>query len=154
MKPSTLESAREFLAAGRIAVVGVSRDAKDFSRYVLRELAARGLDVVAVNPALAEADGRPCFARVGDVSPPARAALVLTPPARTDDVVRECLAAGVSRIWLHRGAGAGSATPTALALCAERGVEPVRDLCPLMALPGAALPHRLHHAFRRLLARS
>jgi predicted CoA-binding protein len=154
MKPSTLESAREFLAAGRIAVVGVSRDAKDFSRHVLRELAARGLDVVAVNPALSEADGRPCFARVGDVSPPARAALVLTPPARTDGVVRECIAAGVSRIWLHRGAGAGSATPTALALCAEHGIEPVRDLCPLMALPGTAFPHRLHHAFRRLLARA
>jgi hypothetical protein len=29
----------------------------------------------------------------------------------------------------------------------------VRDLCPFMALPGAAFPHRLHGFLRRKLAR-
>ena len=55
MRPSSIEEARAFLGARRIAVVGVSRNEKDFSRYVLRELARRGHDVVPVNPALAEA---------------------------------------------------------------------------------------------------
>lgn len=153
MIPSSIESARTFLGAGRIAVVGVSREAKDFSRYVFRELAARGYDVVAVNPALAEAEGRPCFARVQDVSPPAQAALLLTPPARTEEAVRDCLTAGVRRVWFHRGAGAGSATPAALALCAANGIDPVRDLCPFMALPDASFGHRLHHLLRRTFAR-
>ena len=152
MPPSSLESAREFLAAGRIAVVGVSRDAKDFSRAVLRELARRGLDVVAVNPALVDAEGIPCFARVQEGSPPAAAALLLTPPARSEDAVRDCIAAGVRRVWLHRGAGAGSASAAALALCAANGVQAVHDLCPFMALPGASFPHRLHHVRRRTFA--
>ena len=39
MRPSSLEQARAFLDARRIAVVGVSRNEKDFSRMVLRELA-------------------------------------------------------------------------------------------------------------------
>lgn len=134
--------------------MGVSRDGKDFSRALLRELSGRGLEVVPVNPALDEVEGRRCFARVQDVSPPADAALVLTPPARTAAVVRDCLAAGIRRVWLHRGAGAGAASPEALALCADAGVEVVRDLCPFMALPDAGWPHRLHHAFRRRLARA
>jgi predicted CoA-binding protein len=154
MEPSSLESARAFLGARRIAVVGVSRNEKDFSRAVLRELARRGHDLAPVNPALAEVDGRRCFARVQDVSPPADAALLLTSPAQTERVLRDCLAAGIRRVWFHRGAGPGAATPAALALCAEAGVEVVRDLCPFMALPDAGFPHRLHHFVRRRLARA
>jgi predicted CoA-binding protein len=154
MRPSSLEEARAFLVARRIAVVGVSRNEKDFSRMVLRELARRGLDVVPVNPALAEAEGRRCFARVQDVAPPADAALLLTPPARTEAVLRDCLAAGVRRVWLHQGAGPGAATPAALSLCAAAGIEAVHGLCPFMALPDAGFPHRVHHFFRRALARA
>ena len=150
MRPSSLEAARAFLGARRIAVVGVSRSEKDFSRYVFRELARRGLDVVPVNPALAAAEGRRGFARVQDVSPPADAALLMTPPGQTEPVLRDCLAAGIRRVWLHRGGGAGSATPAALAFCAASGIDVVQGLCPLMALPGTAFPHRLHHFFRRL----
>lgn len=153
MPVSTLEEARAFLAARRIAVVGVSRNPKDFSRYVLRALAARGLDVVPVHPALAEAEGLRAFARVADVTPAPDAALLLVPAARAAEVVRDCLAAGVRRIWFHRGAGPGTASAEAVALCGERGVAVVQGLCPLMALPGAAFPHRLHGSLRRVLAR-
>lgn len=152
MRPTPLERAREFLSAGRIAVIGVSRDEKDFSRAVFRELAKRGYDVVAVNPALAEAEGRPCFARVQDVSPPAQAALLLTPPARSEDAVHDCVAAGVRRVWMHRGAGAGAASPAALALCTANGIVPVQDLCPFMALPETSFAHRFHHFLRRAFA--
>ena len=149
MSPSSIESARAFLGAGRIAVIGVSRNAKDFSRAVLRELARRGYDVVAVNPALVAAEAVPCFPRVQDVSPRAAAAILLTPASRSEDAVRDCVAAGVRRVWFHRGAGAGSASAAALALCAANGVEHVHDLCPFMALPDASFPHRVHHFLRR-----
>ncbi|HET8542297.1 MAG TPA: CoA-binding protein [Anaeromyxobacter sp.] len=154
MKPSSLEEARAFLGARRIAVVGVSRNARDFSRAVLHELAVRGHDVAPVNPALAEAEGLRCYARVQDVSPPADAALLMTPPAQTERVLRDCVAAGVRRVWLHRGAGPGAATPAALALCAASGIEVVQGLCPFMALPDAGFAHRLHHFLRRRLART
>ncbi len=153
MRPSSIEEARAFLGARRIAVVGVSRNEKDFSRYVLRELARRGHDVVPVNPALAEAEGRRGFARVQDVSPPADAALLLTSPAQTERVLRDCIEAGIRRVWLHRGAGPGAATTAALSLCAASGVQVVQGLCPFMALPDAGIPHRVHHFFRHALAR-
>ncbi len=139
---------QEFLSSRRIALVGFSRDPRDFSRMLDRELRQRGHEVVPVHPVAAEIDGRRAFRRVGDVDPPVEAALLLVPPAQAAAAVRDCLDAGVRRIWFHRGGGPGSASPEALAVCAERGVVPVTDLCPMMVLPGAAWPHRFHGWFR------
>ncbi|HEY7725619.1 MAG TPA: CoA-binding protein [Anaeromyxobacteraceae bacterium] len=147
------ERAREILAGGRIALVGVSSDPRSFSRAVLRELLKRGHDVAPVSTSAAEAEGRACAPRVQDLSPPPSGAIVMTPPARTADAVRDCLAAGVRRIWLHRGAGPGAASPEAIAVCRDAGVEPVTDLCPFMALPRAGWFHRLHGFLREPRAR-
>jgi predicted CoA-binding protein len=149
---SSMEDARAFLAARRIAVVGVSRDERDFSRALLRELIRRGLDVAPVNPALAEAEGRRAFARVQDVSPRPDAALLLVPAAAAADATRDCVAAGVKRIWFHRGGGRGAASGEALALCDANRVSVVQGLCPFMALPGSSFPHRLHGLLRRAFA--
>jgi uncharacterized protein len=148
-----LDPARAFLAAKRIAVVGVSRDQKDFSRAVFRELLRRGHDVVPVNPALAEVEGRRAWAAVSEIEPPVDAALILTPPSATEAVVRDAIRAGVRHVWLHRGAGAGSGTPEALALCEAYGIEAVHDLCPFMAFSDAGVVHRVHGFFRRRLGR-
>jgi predicted CoA-binding protein len=137
-----------FLSSKRIALVGFSRSGKDFSRMLDTEFRKRGVEVVPVNPDATELDGRRCFPSVSAITPPVEGALILVPAARAEAVVRDCLDAGVKRVWLHRGAGAGSASPAALALCAARGVTPVSDLCPFMALPAASWPHKLHGWFR------
>ncbi|HEX9308798.1 MAG TPA: CoA-binding protein [Anaeromyxobacter sp.] len=149
MISSSIEDARQFLSVKRIAVVGVSRNERDFSRGVVRALVERGYDVVPVNPALAAAEGLRAFPRVRDVAPPPEAALLLVPPARAEEAVRDCLIARVKRIWFHRGAGAGSASEAALALCRANGIAVVAGLCPFMALPGTSFPHRLHGLVRR-----
>ena len=109
---------------------------------------ARGYEVVPVHPEATEVDGRRAFPGVGAIEPAVEAALLLVPPAQAEAVVRDCLDAGVRRVWFHRGGGKGSASPEALALCAARGVTPVQGLCPMMVLPGASWPHRLHGWFR------
>src|SRR6266540_4560472 len=152
MISSSIEDARQFLSVKRIAVVGVSRNERDFSRGVVRALVERGYDVVPVNPALAAAEGLRAFPRVRDVAPPPEAALFLVPSGRAEEAVRDCLIARVKRIWFHRGGGAGSASDAALALCRANGVAIVQGLCPFMALPGASFPHRLHGLVRRVLA--
>jgi predicted CoA-binding protein len=152
MGPSSIEEARAFLASRRIALLGVSRDAHDFSRAIFRELLRRGHDVVPVNPALQQADGVPAFTRLRDLAPAADAALLMLPAESVYEAVVECIDARVKRIWFHRGAGAGCATASALALCRANGVAVVQGLCPFMALPGAAFPHRAHGFLRRAFA--
>jgi predicted CoA-binding protein len=139
-----------FLSCRHLAVVGVSRDPKDFSRAVLRAFVERGYDAVPVNPAGGEAEGRRSVGRVGDVQPPPEAALVMTPPAVTAQVVRECAEAGVRRVWMHRGGGQGAVSPEAVAFCRERGIEVVDGECPFMFLPDAGFFHGVHRFFRRL----
>jgi len=48
--PTTIADISDFLNLRRIALIGVSRDPKDFSRVLLRELCERGYDMVLVNP--------------------------------------------------------------------------------------------------------
>lgn len=146
--PSTLEEARRFLGAKRIALVGLSRNPKDFSRGVFLALVQRGYDVVGVHPEPPAGEGLRWFTRMQDVSPPADVALLMTSPGQTERALRDCAAAGVRRVWLHRGAGAGAESPKALAFCREHGIEAVHGLCPFMALPGAGLGHRIHAFFR------
>jgi predicted CoA-binding protein len=141
---------QRFLACRRLALVGVSRDAKDFSRAVLRAFVERGYDVVPVNPSATEVDGRACQRSVRDVTLPVEAALLLTPPARSAAAVEECLAAGVRQIWFHRGGGPGAASVEALALCERSGIDVVRGACPLMFLPHTGVVHRVHGFFHRL----
>lgn len=142
-----------FLARQRVALVGVSREPKDFSRGVYRELLARGYDVVPVNPALSEIEGRACYPRVQDVVPPVEAALVMTPPRATETVVRDCAQAGVRSVWLHRGGGQGAVSPEAVAFCREQGMEVIPGACPYMFLPGAGAVHRFHGFLLRLLGK-
>jgi uncharacterized protein len=139
-----------FLACRRVALVGVSRNPADFSRGLLREMVARGYDVVPVNPAATEVDGRPCFPTMSAISPPVEAALLMTAPGQTAQAAQDCLDAGVNTIWFHRGMGRGAATPAALRACAERGAHVVAGECLYMHLPHASLPHRVHGFLRHI----
>ena len=139
-----------FLSCRRIAVVGVSRDPKDFSRSVFRAFVERGYDAVPVNPNGGEAEGRPCARSLAEVAPPVEGALLMTPPAATLQAARACAETGVKRVWMHRGAGQGAVVPEAVALCRERGIEVVDGECPFMFLPDAGWFHGVHRFFRRL----
>jgi predicted CoA-binding protein len=147
---SSKQAIDSFLSCRRVAVVGVSRDPRDFSRSVFRAFVERGYDAVPVNPAGVEAEGRHAVARVGDVQPPPEAALLLTPAPATAQVVRECADAGVRRVWMHRGGGEGAVSAEALAVCRERGLEVVDGECPFMFLSHSGLVHGVHRFFRRL----
>ena len=101
-KSSSLETIEDFLAEKRIAMVGISRDPANFSVKLFEELCRRGYDVVPVNPNTAEVEGRRCFARLQDVQPPVEGVLLMTSPAATETVVRDCAAVGVRKVWMYR----------------------------------------------------
>ena len=55
---TTIHDVEDFLALDRIAMVGVSRNPKDFSRLLFREMCDRGYDMVPINLVAEEIDGR------------------------------------------------------------------------------------------------
>jgi uncharacterized protein len=148
---TTLLDVQEFLALHRLAVVGVSRNQRDFTRALFRELLGRGYDVVPVNPNVREMEGIACFASLSDVTPPVEGALLMTKPNVTDEVVRECAQAGIHRVWMYRAGGQGAVSPAAAEFCARNGIHVVRGEWPFMFLPQTQWIHRAHGFCRKLL---
>ena len=141
----------DFLGRKRIAVVGVSRNPKDFTRSLFRELRRRAYDVVPVNPDAAEVDGLRCYGHVEDIAPPVDGALLLTHATVTEQVVRECEAAGIRAIWMYRAVGAGAVSPGALTFCEAKDMSVVAGECPFMFLPDTPWFHRLHGFCRKVM---
>ena len=139
-----LETIKDFLAQKRIAVVGVSRNPKDFNNSLFRDLRAAGYDAVPVNPLVKEVDGLRCFDRVQAIAPPVDGVLIMTRPDVTASIVRDCLEAGVKRVWMYRAAGPGAVSQSATEFCEKNGIRVVAGRCPYMFLPNTAWFHRLH----------
>ncbi len=148
----SLATINDFLAQKRIAMVGISREHRDFSVTLFEELCRRGYDVVPVNPGLAVVSGRRCYARVQDIKPGVDGALLMTSPGVTDSVVRDCAEAGIRRVWMYRAAGAGAVSAKAVEFCRERGIAVVPGECPYMFLRGNGL-HKIHGFVRRIAGR-
>ena len=150
---TSFEIIEDFLAHKRVAVVGLSRDRQSFSVKLAEELDRRGYDVVPVNPTTTEMLGKPCFARVQDIQPPAETALLMTSPKATEAVVADCAEAGISRIWMYRAGGKGAVSPKAVQFCHEHRMRVIPGECPFMFLPNAAAFHRFHGFIRKLTGR-
>lgn len=142
--PTTIAEVRDFLNQRRIALVGVSRDPKDFSRMLFRAMCDRGYDMVPVNPSVGELENRLCFARVQEIDPPVEGALVMTPSRDTARVVHDCAEAGIHRVWMHRSGGQGSVSQDAVDFCHQHGIHLVEGHCPFMFLPQTPFFHRVH----------
>lgn len=147
---TSLEQITGFLSIRRLAVVGVSRDPHDFSRTLFREFLKRGYDAVPVHPSAIELEARACSPRLQDINPPVTAVLLMTAPAVTDQVVRDCAEAGVTHVWMYRAGGAGAVSGPAVRYCESQGIDVIAGECPFMFFRDSGLFHRLHGAVRRL----
>lgn len=152
--PNTLrKQIDEFLNLERIAIVGVSRNEKEYSRAVFREMRAKGLPVVPVNPHVKELDGEACFANLKDVPPPLQGAMLLTHPAEIELLMRDCAAIGLTHVWLRGNGLRKNWSRETQGLCDLCGMEIIEGYCPLMFLPEAVFVHRLHGWFLKVAGR-
>ncbi len=152
-KRVTRQEIDDFLKNKRFAAVGLSRNPRDFTRQLIREFKKKGYEVIPVNPAVQEMDGQQCFARVQDIHPAIPAALLLTAPAITESVVRDCVTAGVTHIWMYGTGGAGGAgavSELAVSYCREHGINVISGECPFMFLPHPGFPHRVHGFIKKI----
>ena len=139
-----------FLAEDRIAIVGVSRDPKHYSRLVFDEFRRRGHEVVAVNRNATEIDFTSAVPRLTDIEPAPTAVVLLTPPSEVEKAADDCLAAGAERVWIRRPAKPGSPEQRATEALKDHGIPVITGVCPFMVLPDTALFHRFHGFIARL----
>jgi len=135
-------AAAEFLSHRRIAVAGVSRDKPNAANVIYRRLRTDGYQVFPVNPAADEVEGDRCYRSLAAIEGGVDGVVVGTSPADALKVVEECAAAGVRRVWLHRGVGPGSMSDEAVRYCEEHGVAVIAGACPMMFIQPTDFAHR------------
>ena len=143
--PNVKEAAADFLASKRVAVTGVSRNQKGGhgSNAVYRRLRDRGYEVFAVNPNADEVEGDRCYAALSSIPGGVDGVVIGTRPERAEATMRECADLGIKRVWMHRGPGAGSVSPTATDYGRQHGITVIDGGCPCMFEPTADFAHRV-----------
>ena len=145
------DAASEFLANKRVAVTGVSRQAKDHgSNVVYKRLRDRGYDVFAVNPNADEVEGDHCFHDLRSIPGGVEAVVIGTKPENADDTMRECADLGINHVWMHRGPGTGSVSETAAEYGREHGISVIPGGCPCMFNPTADFGHKMMRGMFKL----
>jgi predicted CoA-binding protein len=139
---SLKDAALEFLSHRRIAVAGVSRDKPNAANVVYRKLKAEGYDVFAVNPAADQVEGDRCYRSLAEIAGGVDGVVVGSHPGTALAIVQEAAAAGVRRVWLHKGPGTGSVSAEAVSWCKAHDVAVIAGACPMMYVAHADFGHR------------
>ncbi len=110
----------------RIAVVGMSRDLLKAARRVPSYLAAKGAEVIPVNPNADRILGRAAVDTLAEVTEPVDMVLVFRPSAEAGAVLRDAVARPERpNVWLQEGIRDDEAAAEARAA----GHRVVQDLC-------------------------
>ena len=125
------EEIRRILGSVRtIAVVGLSRDPTKAARRVPSYLAAKGYDVIPVNPNAERILGKDVRDRLEQVEEPVDMVLVFRPSEEAGEVIRAAAErAEKPVVWLQEGIQNDEAARAAR----EKGVTVVQDLCSFKA---------------------
>jgi len=138
------QAAAVFLASRRVAVTGVSRTPQTHgANNVYRRLRERGYQVFAVNPNTDQVEGDRCYQDLKSIPGGVEAVVIGTRPGIADDTIRECAELGITRVWMHRGPGAGSVSAAATSYGRAHAITVIDGGCPLMFAPTADLGHKI-----------
>jgi len=129
---NTPDSVATFLQGRRIAVAGVSRQPNQAANAVFRKLRDSGYEVFPINPNASEVEGVASYRDLASIPAKLDGVVIATSPDVSAEVVRQCEAQGVRRVWFHRSFGQGSVSDEAVQECERRGIDCIVGGCPLM----------------------
>ena len=139
------ETIQNFVQCKRLAIVGVSHDAKKFGNTIYSELKKRGYQIYGVNPSMTELDGEPCYPFLEALRGKIDGVVICLQPAKIIPVLQEAAQICLTHIWLQRGAE----TPEVMEAAKKLGLHPVSKKCILMY----AAPVQSFHKFHRFVTK-
>ena len=137
------KSIENFIQNKRVAVVGVSRNNKKFGSLAYQELKQRGYQVSAVNPAMTEASGDPCYPNLLALQGKVDGVVVCVPSTQGEQVLREAAQASIKNVWLQ----AGSESAGLVNLGHELNLNLITGKCILMYATPVTGFHGWHRGF-------
>jgi predicted CoA-binding protein len=116
---------KDFLKQRRFAVVGSFRNETKYAYKIFKDLTKKGYEVFPVNPRMSEVEGRACYKTISGIPFDIDVVNIVTPPAVTETILKECLQKGIKRVWLQPGAE----SQTAIKFCHENNISVIHGVC-------------------------
>jgi len=117
------DAKRRFLASPAFGVIGASRDRNKFGNRVLRKYLQHHLEAHPVNPRETEIEGLRVYPKIAELPDRVKSLSIITPPAITEEIVRQAIAKGIPNLWMQPGAE----SPAAVRLAEEAGLNVIAD---------------------------
>lgn len=105
----------QFLAASSFAVVGASADPTKFGHRCFAHYLTHGRRAYPINPRAESILGQIAYPSLTALPERVEAVTVVTPPAVTERIVEDAIAAGVRYLWMQPGAESAAAIARAQA---------------------------------------
>jgi predicted CoA-binding protein len=139
------EKVQDFLSQKRIAVAGVSRNPEKgaAANAIYNKLKDSGYQVFAVNPQADSIAGDACFPNLNTIPDGVDGVVIVIPPRAVEDLVRQCIEVGISRVWMHSSFGTGSVSTEATKLCEKNNISFIAGACPMMYLQPVDFGHKM-----------
>jgi len=147
---SSKAAIQEFYALKTLAVGGVSRNPQKFGHMVYKDLKTKGYTVYPVNPQAESIDGEPCYPSLDKLPTRPDGVVIVTPPAQSEQLVRQAIQAGITRVWLQQG----SESPAVLQLCQQNGINTISGECIFMYTPHTNWLHGIHRVVNSLIGKA
>jgi predicted CoA-binding protein len=119
---------RTFIGERVWAVVGVSADRTKYGHKIFVTLRNAGYTVYGINLRGGEVDGQRLYPSLAELPEKPDVVDLVVPPAQTEEVVRQCAALGLSRVWMQPG----SESEAAIRFCHEHGIQVVHGACAMI----------------------
>ncbi|RRR65693.1 MAG: CoA-binding protein [Candidatus Viridilinea halotolerans] len=134
----------DFLAQRRIAVAGLSTTRSITGNLIYKKLKGAGYDLVPIMPKGGMFEGAQSYPDLAAVPGKIDGLFIATRPEVTTELVRQAVAAGVPRIWMHESLAkkATSVSPAGVAIGREHGISVIAGACPMMYVQPVDLAHR------------
>jgi uncharacterized protein len=136
----------DFLSQRKIAVVGVSRDTKQYANSVYRLLKERDYIVYPVNPYAKWVENDRCYPDIRSLPEQVGGVLIILPAEKTMEVLPTITQSGIKHVWIHQG----TESSKAVQFCREHSLNVVYGECVIMFMEPMAFPHRLHRWIKKM----
>ncbi len=146
MKPTQVEI-HDFLSRRSLAVVGVSRDTKKFGNAIYRTLKQQGYKVFPIHREADSIEGDRCYPGLRALPEKVGGVVICIPPVQTEKILEEVLEAGITHVWMQRGAESYAA----LRFCEKNAITAIHGYCILMFAEPLESIHRFHRWWTKLV---
>jgi uncharacterized protein len=152
------ELVKDFLSQKNIAVAGIKRDGKGVGNIVYKRLKESGHQVYPIHPEIESYEEGKCYPDVKSIDDKIDGVFIATNPSVSEQIVGDCIEAGINRVWIHNMFGVkGANKPTtsltdkAVQMCRDNNISVIPGGCPLMFCEPVDFGHKCIRGITRMI---